>query len=218
MHFLSHYFVELPNKNPLFVAGLIIPDLTPGFSKIYNSIIKNAVAPENENLLQIHEGILSHYRADKWFHHSDLFMQHTTMALQSFLKEGLNRDNLRLSVIAHLTIEMMIDRQIILENKWLCDDFYKAIVQTDESLLETYFLLLDTKNSKSSFFATFKFFKERKFLYRFEDIENIVFGLSKVYGSVTTREFTEEEKRRFVTALHNIDNTIRYSWQAILKV
>ena len=218
MHFLSHYFVELPNKNSPFVVGLIIPDLTSGFSKIYNSRIKNGIVPEDKNLLQIHTGILNHYHADKWFHNSGLFVQHTTMALQSFLKEGLSRYNLRLSVIAHLTIEMMIDRQIILENKLLCDDFYKAIVQTDESLLETYFLLFGTKNSKSSFFATFNFFKERKFLYRFEELENIVFGLSKVYGSVTKREFTEEEKKKFVAALHNIDNTIRYSWQAILKV
>ena len=50
MHFLAHYYTELPANNPLFVAALAIPDLTPHFTKIYNSLIVKHGVPEEENL------------------------------------------------------------------------------------------------------------------------------------------------------------------------
>ena len=174
MHFLSHYYTELPADNPLFVTALTIPDLTHGFSKAYNSVIKNASFPEDENLRQIHLGILKHYEADKRFHNSKLFMQHINLATQSFIKEGLDRSRLRLSVIAHLAVEMMIDRHIILENESVCYDYYKLIVQADEEMLETYFHHFELLTAKSSFFATFRFFKQRQFLYLLKDLEKIV--------------------------------------------
>ena len=217
MHFLSHYYTELPADNPLFVTALAIPDLAHGFSKAYNSVIKKAPSPTDENLRQIHLGILKHYEGDKKFHNSKLFMQHTTLTTQSFMKEGLDRSRLRLSVIAHIAVEMMIDRHIIFENESVCDDYYKLIVHADEKMLETYFNHFGLLTAKNSFFATFKFFTQSRFLYRLKEIENIVFALNKLYGSVTKTEFTEDEKKKFVAALYNIDNTIRYSWQEILK-
>jgi hypothetical protein len=217
MHFLSHYYTELPADNPSFIAGLVIPDLTPGFTKAYNAAIKNAVPPEDKDLAQVHSGVLAHYAGDKRFHNSPQFMQHTALALQSFMEEGLSREKLRLSVIAHLTVEMLIDRQIILENEAVCDRFYKVIVQAEEPLLETYFRRFALNTEKGRFLLNFQFFKERQFLYLFKDPERIVFGLNRIYASVVRTEFTEDEKQRFLAAIHNIDKVIRYSWQEILK-
>ena len=115
MHFLSHYYYELPAKDPLFVAGLGIPDLTPGFSRAYNSIIRNSVLNNGYDVQQVQKGIMSHYEADKAFHNSTVFKTLMEQTIQSFLNEGLNRERLRLSVIAHVAVELMIDRQILLE-------------------------------------------------------------------------------------------------------
>jgi hypothetical protein len=217
MHFLSHYYTELPNDNPLFITALTIPDLTPRFSKIYNSVIRKAAVPEDENLLHIHQGLLTHYEADKNFHNSDAFVQHSRLALQSFIREGLSRERLRLSVIAHLAVEMLIDRQIILEDEALCKQFYSAVVQADEQVLETYFHHFALNDDKRRFFANFQFFKHRQFLYLFKEPEKIVFGLNRMYSSVTGVEFTADEQQRFLAAIHNIDTRMRYSWQEILK-
>jgi hypothetical protein len=144
-------------------------------------------------------------------------MQHVTGLIQSMVKAGLDREKLRLSVIAHVAIEMMIDRQIVLEKRDLCEDYYRYLNQADEKVIHTFFDSFLPAEMKPVFFSRFRFVKERKFLFLFDELENIVFGLERIYSSVTKVEFTPEEKSRFLLALSNIDADIRYSWQEILK-
>jgi hypothetical protein len=217
MHFLSHYYCELPQTNPYFVCALAIPDLTDHFSRSYNSVIKKSVLTNEGTLGLIHEGILSHYAADKRFHNSEPFMQHLKLAIQSFLKEGLNRERLRLSVLAHLAVELLIDRQIVLTNENLCHDYYRTIESTDENILTSYFDRFSLQEQKQNFLSKFRFFKQRKFLFLFKESENIVFGLNRIYLSATGTEFTDEEKSSLYIAINNIDGVIRYSWKEILK-
>src|SRR6185295_8424082 len=114
-------------------------------------------------------------------------------------------------------VEMLIDRQIVLENKKICNQYYQLIDAADENVLNSYFEMLLLDDEKKNFLRSFRFYKQKRFLFLFNELENIVFGLNRVYGSVAKTEFTETEKQKFLTALHNIDNTLRYSWQEILK-
>lgn len=217
MHFLSHFYVEQPETTPLFVVGLIIPDLTPGFSKIYNTSIKQKPLPANNSLSLIQQGIERHYEGDKTFHNSPDFMQQVANATQSFIAENLNRTRLRLSVIAHVAVELMIDRQILLENQDICVDFYDVLNKAEDIDLHAYFSALGQTNAGTHFMARWNFFKERKFLFMFTELENIAGGLSRIYKNVTGTEFTEAEKASFVVALNNIETELRYSWKEILK-
>ena len=217
MHFLSHYYTELPNENPLLVAALSIPDLTRGFTRVYNSNLKKQLPPEQEGLKKIHEGIVQHYAGDFWFHKSPLFKEHISLAMEQFLKQKLSREKLRLSVIAHLAVELMLDRQIVLANEELCNRYYMLIEHADEKLIRQYFALHSLPIAGEDFLSKFHFWKQRRVLFLFKELENIVVGLDRVYGSVTKTAFTEEEKRKFLSALHNIDSVMRYSWQEILK-
>jgi hypothetical protein len=217
MHFLSHYYTELPANNPLFVTGLLIPDLTPRFTKIYNSILVKHSPPTSPDLKQIHSGIVQHFKGDKWFHSSPRFLQHVSRATQAFIGEGLSREKLRLSVIAHLAVEMLIDRQIVLQKQGTCADYYGRISRADERVLTNYFDLFVLGEGKQNFLRTFQFFKQKQFLFLFTELENIVVGLNRVYGMVTQTEFTGNEKQKLLAALHNIDSDMRYSWQTILQ-
>jgi hypothetical protein len=217
MHFLSHYYSELPANDPLFVTGLIIPDLTKGFSKTYNSVIRKATVSEDESIYPIHNGVLQHFEADKKFHNSSLFMQQVSNVLQSFIQSGLGREKLRLSVIAHLTVEMLLDRQILLNDEKICVEFYSTIARVDESVLRTYLRLLTTETQERIFLTNFLLFRQKQFLFLFKNAENIVFALNRIYGSTTGISFTENEKLKFLTAINNIDSEIRYSWKEILK-
>jgi hypothetical protein len=217
MHFLSHYYTELPAGDPLFVVGLAIPDLTPRFTKAYNLNIVKHTPYTSHALKQIHLGIVNHFEADKRFHGSPLFVQHVTYAIQSFLQAGLNRQRLRLSVIAHIAVEMMLDRKIIQQDATICTRYYSLIEQADEGILGGYFDGYKMELEKQNFLRSFQFYKQKKFLLLFNELENIVEGLSRVYSTVTKTPFSEEEKRNFLTALHNIDNHMRYSWQQILE-
>ncbi len=217
MHFLSHYYTELPANNPLFVAALGIPDLTAGFSKIYNSLIRNSVEPSDAGLAQVHRGIMAHYAGDKKFHNSPYFMQQQHAFTQSFVEAGLDRSRLRLSVLAHIAFELMLDRQILLHDQNICHHYYKIVDKADEQVLQNYFDSLSLERQKQVYLERFHFFKQRRFLLLFDDLESIVFGLNRVYGMVTKTEFSVKEKRQFVAALHNMDIVLRYSWQQILK-
>jgi hypothetical protein len=218
MHFLSHYYTELPNNNPLFVVALGIPDLTHGFAKAYNSRLKHAATPLPDDMALIHHGILQHFAADARFHSSPAFMQQVKEATASLMQAGMNRQHLRLSVIAHLAVEMLIDRQIIIQQPHVCNEYYQLIGKADESILHSYFIQFGLKGEKKVFSERFAFFRERKFLYLFDDLENLVFGLNRIYSSVTKVEFTLKEKAQLKEGLHNIDNIIRYRWQEILSV
>lgn len=216
MHFLAHFYTELPNENPLFVAALSIPDLTPHFTRIYNSQLKNILMVP-QRLQPIHDGIVQHYAGDKWFHSGLLFQQNCKAAIDFFVEEKLNRKKMRLSFIAHLAVELMIDRQIILQQEGLGEQYYKLLEEADEKLIREYFTLHSMAVAEENFFSTFQFFKQKRILFLFKDLENIVIGLNRIYSGVTKINFTEEEKRKFLSALHNIDFTLRYSWQEILK-
>ena len=200
------------------MAGLGIPDLTTGFSKAYNSVIKNSVLPNSEFLQQIQKGIDAHYQADKMFHNSPVFMNLTSQTIQAFNAAGLNRERLRLSVIAHVAVELMIDRQILLADEQIAHDYYAQLDGVKEDLISVYFDTLSLHNEKQNFLSRFQFFRQRRFIYLFKDIENIVTGLGRIYRGVTKVEFSDHENAMFLNALNNIDGTIRYSWKEILNV
>lgn len=218
MHFLSHYYTELPNNNPLFVVALGIPDLTHGFAKTYNSRLKHATVPLHDDMAVIHNGVIQHFAGDARFHSSPVFMQQVKEATASLVEAGMNRQHLRLSVIAHLAVEMLIDRHIIIQQPHVCNEYYTLVGKADESMLHSYFIHFGLKEEKKVFSERFAFFRERKFLYLFNDLDNMVFGLNRIYSSVTKVEFTLKEKAQLKAGLHNIDNIIRYRWQEILSV
>src|SRR5205807_2206723 len=101
----------------------------------------------------------------------------------------------------------------VLQKQGTCADYYGIIEQADEGVLTNYFDLFALENEKQLFLRTFQFFKQRRILFLFTELANIVKGLNRVYSMVTQTEFTENEKQKLLAALHNIDNDIRYSWQ-----
>lgn len=199
------------------MVALGIPDLTPGFARIYNSLIRKAPEPGADDLKEIQRGIARHYAGDKWFHASAVFTEQVSLFCRAFVEQGLDRSRLRLSVIAHVAVEMMIDRQMVLEDRAMCEGFYKQIMEADERALGRWFDALHLEREKAIFMSRFGFFKERKFLFLFEDLERVLFGLGRVYASVTGTEFTDGEKEKFISVLHNMDAEMRYSWKSLLK-
>ena len=219
MHFLSHYYTEMAETHPLTVVGLALPDLTPGFTWAYNAVLKKAdtvlLTPE---LQPIQLGVELHYSGDKKFHTSDLFKQLVTEATQSMVNEGLNREKLRLSVLAHVGMEMLIDRQIVLQQPHVCNQYYELVDKAPETTLISYFNRFKLEKEKEVFLTRLAFFKEKRFLWKLNELENILVGLERIYGSVTKSKFTDDEKTQLTTAFHNIDGVIRYRWQDLLRL
>ena len=213
MHYLSHYYVELPNDNPLFVAALAIPDLCSGFSRLYNSIIKKSVLQLNE-LEPIQRGIEAHYAGDKRFHASVLFAEYQRMLVAEFMHQGLNRERLRLSVLAHIGVEQLIDRQIVIQQPEICATYYRLLYKADLVMLSKYFDILLPESAKKRIFSLdLVRLSNAQFISLFGELHYLVYGLNRTYQMVTGIEFTEDEKILMLSAMGNIDATLRYSWK-----
>lgn len=217
MNFLSHYYFEHCPDSPYLTAGLAIPDLVKHFSKTYNRVLKNAAVPPSVLHSEMHKGILQHYEADKKFHADTDFVEHSKFLIALFLNEGLNRQKIRLSVLAHIAIELMLDGCIVRYDKTIANKYYQTLQATNEGVLATYFDEFCLPIEKQQFLSSFQLFMQRKFVLLLDKSENIVLGLEKIYGPVAGIQFTEIEKQQIVAAIHNMESQLRYSWQQLLK-
>jgi hypothetical protein len=218
MHFLSHYYTEGSHQHPLYTAALILPDLTRGFTKIYNSVIVKTDKPETDSILQVHNGILAHFAGDKKFHSSVYFAEANAFAIQSFIGEGLSREKYRHSVLAHLVVEMLIDAQILHLHPEVGHNFYEALSNAGEKELMKYFEHFGLREHGNGFLAKLRGFQKSKFLFMLKENEKVLFGLEKIYESATGIGFETSDKGKFLKAINNIDENVRYCWENLLDL
>ncbi len=217
MHYLAHFYVDQQETDPLFIAGLGLPDWINGFSKIYNQKLKNSSLSDSSDTFALHTGIRRHYEGDNLFHNHPIFVQLQSELLQSFVSVGLSRTEWRLSLLAHVGVELMIDRQIVNAEPKLLEVYYQKLNDVDPEVLKKYFKYHNVNVEQQDFLVKFHFFKTRKYLTLFNDINNIVIGLDKMYDQVLNKSFEKKEKEQIGLALHNMDDDIRYRWQELLN-
>ena len=88
----------------------------------------------------------------------------------------------------------MIDRQIVNAEPKLSEVYYQKLNDVDPEVLKKYFEYHNVNVEQQDFLAKFHFFKTRKYLTLFNDINNIVTGLDKMYGQVLNKSFEKKEK------------------------
>lgn len=163
MNFLSHFFIDCNNPSAYFKLGLIMPDLVSG----YNQKMRKRVAlyfPELAEHHAISQGIAKHQLTDKMFHSLPEFE-----LLQANLKSELKSLQLlevlpRSWFLAHIAVEMMIDRTLLKLYPHLCVEFYKTLAAVSQPVVEKYFAETGCNHLSSDFFGNFKTFTERRFL------------------------------------------------------
>jgi hypothetical protein len=163
MNFLSHYFIDCDNPSAYFKFGLIMPDLTKGF----NQLMRKKVAsyhPELGEHFAISQGISKHQLTDKIFHSLPEFE-----LLQANLKSELKSLQLlealpRSWFLAHIAVEMMIDRTLLKLYPHLCVEFYETLAIVSQPAVEKYFAETGCNHLYGDFFGNFKTFTERRFL------------------------------------------------------
>jgi len=217
LHYLAHYYIDKHIDDPLYVVGLGLPDWVNGFSKLHNQLIKHSKIDQTDPIYAIQQGVLRHYAGDLLFHNHPLFVQLQSELLQSFLTVGLKREEWRLSLLAHVGTELMIDRQIVNAEPHVLDSYYHLLEKADEKLLKKYFDYHGMAVQQQDFLTKFHFFKTRRFLSLFDDVANIAIGLDKMYGRVLKKSFGKQQKEQIELALHNMDSDIRYRWQELLN-
>lgn len=217
MHFLSHYYADRETATPNFTAGVILPDVMGNFTRVYNSVLLKKPQPLGADALEVHKGVMRHYEGDKLFHSSKIFEETCHWATLEFVNAGADRSKYRLSVCGHIITEMLLDRHIMLNEPGIADEFYNMLNSADNEAFSKWFNHYGLQAEMQKFLAKFQGFRERKFLYYFDETERIAYGLGRVYQMATGNEIQEADKPYFLKAVNNIDDRLRYMWADLIN-
>ena len=218
MHFLSHYYLDRSQNNPLFTLGALIPDIAPGFTKTYNARIRNKTWSLNEPADSVHRGILRHYELDAVFHGSLIFRECCSQASIRLAEAGLDREKYRFWFLGHIVTEVMLDRQLILQNKGLVDEYYSVLNSVDTNKFNAYFYFNVSEEEKNKILSNFIKFLDVRFLQYLTEIDGAAEGIVRTVHKVIGVDFTDEDRVRLIKALHNIESDIRYSSKKLLEI
>ena len=218
MHFLSHYYLDRSQNNPLFTLGALIPDIAPHFTRIYNSQIRNKKWELVEPVISVHRGILRHYELDAAFHGSVIFRECCSQANIRLAEAGLDREKYRFWFLGHIVTEVMLDRQLILQNIGLIDEYYDLLSSVDTNKFNAYFYFNASEDEKSKILSNFIRFLDVRFLQYLTEMDGAAEGIVRTVFKATGVSFTDEDRSRLITALHNIESDMRYSSKKLLEI
>lgn len=209
MNFLSHYYLDRDNPSVYYKLGLMLPDLIKG----YNRLMRKGVAAYHPTLpehVAISQGISRHQAVDKIFHALPEFD-----LLQANLKSELKTLQLlealpRAWFLAHIAVEMMIDRQLLKLYPHLYVEYYNMLATVSQPVVEKYFDETGCNNLASDFFGNFKVFTERRFLQHYPSDEHFTEALLGAWYRVTGNRVGTEVRQKTQLALirfeqHNAD-------------
>ncbi len=209
MNFLSHYFKSAISQQPSFNAGLILPDLlrkdirhfqktNPNFSLEINQLIK---------------GCHQHQSDDKHFHSSDFFNKW----LKLFLHEINTHPQLvnlpRKWFVAHIALEMLIDRILLKHYPNLVHQFYEdlLLVQT-ESYVE--FLAIHGITNNSRLLNRWSQFNASQYIKNYTCNQLFAYSIWRIMTNVGIQEVSKETITELVELLQKLEESFfldRYS-------
>ncbi len=217
MNFLSHYYLDRDNPSAYFKLGLLLPDLVKG----YNKHMRKGVAayqptlPEHQALSL---GIAKHHLTDKVFHGLDEFA-----TLQANFKSELKTLHLlealpRAWFLAHIGVEMMIDRQLLKLYPHLYVEYYKTLDVVSQPIVEKYFDETGCKHISSDFFGNFKVFTERRFLQYYPSDNHFTEALFGAWYRATGNKAAPSVRESTQMALMNFERHNADLLQAIPSI
>lgn len=177
MNYLAYYYC-LPSKaTELHVFGNLLPDIFPAFTKFYNVELKDKSFNQSENAIEIIEGIYKHFMIDEIFHKHALFTENVEFIKQLLSESNFNTKNY---VLAHLIVEFLIDRLLLLNDDEIAISFYEKCNKITVDKLYDFFKNSINKDDFTNFMLKFNLFLENEYAYRLIDIENIPKALSNI--------------------------------------
>jgi len=192
-----------------------LPDLLPGFTKIFNKNLRISSLELNKKERDIHHGIFTHFQDDKLFH-SNLTFENFCKELTSILAaKQPDRNALRLSFIAHLLVEMLFDRWLCETNPTLPDKFYAMLENVCMKDVEQYFMKHKLQDKFNLVEQKRQRFLTHRFLYELNESEHLAFGVGKIYDQTTGKTITNSEQFRIIDSTNEFYAQNR-EWKALL--
>lgn len=180
MNFLAHYFFDRIQKKPAYSLGLLMPDFLRNFipkgSRAIHTLPINA-SNLPEAVSDIISGAEKHHQSDKFFHNCKPFVQLNEQIINNLRnsKLGFHRD----WFLAHIYVELMLDRIILQKHPFLSGDLYEDLTNIPRHHIE-YYLRNSGIEDTMSFFSGFNRFLDARYLDTYTDADSIAYAMSRI--------------------------------------
>lgn len=173
MNFLSHYYFERYSHNPELVLGCVLPDLIKNADRSIN------VWPQkredrfgnNPKFQSIYQGWMRHVEADRCFHSSSFFYDHTHQ-LRILLAPVVEATEIRPSFLSHIALELLLD-YLLLYHKWVHEsDFYESLAAADREATDRFLKLCEVPDT-AFFFTYFNSFMRAQYMTGYREFGQI---------------------------------------------
>lgn len=192
MNFLSHFYFDRHTRDPNQVLGSVLPDLVKNARKDWN------LRPEKKQELftgvsenAILKGWKRHLIVDRHFHNSSFFFLHTA-AIRMEVAPILINSHVRPSFLAHITLELMLDRLLLTEGVVNPDELYSKLRESDRTALQN-FLVISRLTDPAFFLNFFDGFMKSAYLNNYRDTSQMVYALNRICMRVWPESMTEAE-------------------------
>jgi hypothetical protein len=177
MNFISHYYFDAIPSDYNYNTGLILPDFIRHFIKPFK-LDKSWLL--DEKIASAIQGCERHLERDKDFHGHPDFLGVTQEIFDIFHQHNLIQERTRLFFVAHIMLEILIDRYII--NKLspiTIDNFYNDLSLFQHHTLP-YFSELVLQTKSADFQRFFNRFLQSKFLYDYKTKEGVFKSINRL--------------------------------------
>jgi len=218
MNFASHFFLDGIKGKPYYNFGLILPDLMSIYKRGWR-ITDRAKAKEMiDTDVEILNGMLKHFELDAIFHQSMFFNDHTKLIKDLLKQEKLQLIHVKKHFVAHVLLELLIDRVIIKHDEKVLFDFYNCLDRIEKEKI-SHFFNENEPGVIDGFFDFYVKFRERRFLYKYSENETIIFILNKVLERVGLLPFTIlSDIERLDMILSHIEIAIDDDFARVLEI
>lgn len=199
MNLLSHYYIDKQNPSADFKLGLVFPDLQRGFNALLKKDLFQAEL-KNEVERSFVAGIQRHYQVDKVFHNLPYFNTYTDIIKQQ-IAEHTNIDN-RVYFLAHIYLEMLIDKALIETDTLLPVAFYQDMRNVNRTSITELLASIGKQQLATAFFGNFNKFLEARHLVRYADDNSFVRGVLYSFERATGVNTTSYDESGLLKTTH----------------
>ena len=209
--------MDKDDLRPEFVLGLVFPDFLRNSKaglRLKKNNLKKPVPNEFKNL---HDGIKKHYLVDQIFHNSAYFKENTRY-IQNELKNRNFKDiSKRRFFLAHIMLELIIDRVLLDEDILLGNQFYKLLNKTDLDVVYNYLVYNELSEEFDGFKSYFDHFIKSQYLFSYQRNSSLSNALINVYFRALILENSKTDLDELSRTIASILPRIQANYQNIFK-
>lgn len=181
MNFLGHLYIDSA-PSPYYNLGLLTPDFLYVFqakNKINYKILDEMVV--NETVVDFFKGILRHKTIDHFFHTSNFFEESTSKMKVIIEQTEINPSGKFNFMLAHVGVELLLDKAALDSNPVLANGFYKDLEQIDVPQIEKIMQEITRRSLNEGFSQFLLDVLHRKKLNKYNQISHLAAILHDIF-------------------------------------